>query len=158
MAVSCCFTGHGTIPEDETESVRTRLQATIDTLHREMGVTIFYVGGCTGFDTLAAKVVFEYRSAHPEVRLIVFVPYRRQPWEWSQEDKAEYNRILAAASEVVCLAEQYYRGCLPRRNRYMVDRSVVCVSYQTKDEGGTASTVKYARDKGLSIYSLVNRD
>ena len=69
MAVSCCFTGHRTIPEDETERVRARLQATIDTLHRKMGVTTFYAGGCTGFDTLAAQAVLEYRSAHPDVEL-----------------------------------------------------------------------------------------
>ena len=47
MAVSCCFTGHRTIPEDETERVRARLQATIDTLHRKMGVTTFYATNMT---------------------------------------------------------------------------------------------------------------
>ena len=154
MAVGCCFTGHRTIPEDETERVRARLQATIDTLHREMGVTTFYAGGCTGFDTLAAQAVLEYSSAHPDVGLIIVVPYRDQPRGWSQEDKAEYDRILAAASDAVCLADHYYNGCMPRRNRYMVDRSAVCVSYQTKPKGGTASTVKYARAKGLDVRNL----
>ena len=154
MAVSCCFTGHRTIPEDETERVRARLQATIDTLHRKMGVTTFYAGGCTGFDTLAAQAVLEYRSAHPDVQLIVVVPYRDQPRGWSQEDKAEYDRILAAASDAVCLADHYYNGCMPRRNRYMVDRSAICVCYQTKPKGGTASTVKYARAKGLEVWNL----
>ena len=160
MAVSCCFTGHRTIPEDETERVQARLQATIDTLHREMGVTTFYAGGCTGFDTLAAhdtlaaQAVLEYRSAHPDVELIIAVPYRDQPRGWSEEDKAEYDRILAMASDAVCLADHYYNGCMPRRNRYMVDRSAVCVSYQTKPKGGTASTVKYARRKGLAVWNL----
>ena len=154
MAVSCCFTGHRTIPEDETERVRTRLQATIDTLRREMGVTIFYARGCTGFDTLAAQAVLEYRAEHPEVKPIVVVPYRDQSKAWTQEDKTEHNHILAAASDTVCLADHYYNGCMAQRNRYMVDRSNVCVCYLIKKKGGTASTVKYANAKGLRVLNL----
>ena len=154
MAVGCCFTGHRTIPENDTESVRAMLRTTIDTLYREMGVTTFYAGGCTGFDTLAAQAVLEYRSSHPDVELIVVVPYCDQPMGWNQDDKAEYDRILAAASDAVCLADHYYNGCMPRRNRYMVDRSAVCVSYQTKPDGGTATTVKYAQRKGLTVWNL----
>lgn len=36
----------------------------------------------------------------------------------------------------------------------MVDRSAVCVSYQTKADGGTATTVKYAQRKGVTIWNL----
>ena len=38
----------------------------------------------------------------------------------------------------------------------MVDRSAVCVSYQTKPKGGTASTVKYAQAKRLTVRNLAD--
>ena len=88
------------------------------------------------------------------MKLIVVVPYRDQPRGWSEGEQAEYLRILAAASEVVCLTDHYYNGCMQKRNRYMVDRSAVCISYQTKADGGTASTVKYARREGLAVWNL----
>lgn len=153
-AGGCCFTGHRHIPEDAVSLLRTRLREAIAMLHDEMGVTDFYAGGCTGFDTLAAQAVLEYRLEHPAVKLIVVVPHRDQPRGWSEDEQAEYQRILAAASEVVCLADHYYNGCMQRRNRYMVERSAVCISYQTKTEGGTASTVKSARAKGLTVWNL----
>ena len=151
----CCFTGHRHIPEDVRPILRERLLLCIQRLNEDNGVTTFYAGGCTGFDTLAAQAVLEYRVGHEEVRLIIVVPYAEQSRGWSQEDKDEYERIKAAASEVVCLAEHYFNGCMQKRNRYMVDRSAVCVCYQTKDDGGTAYTVMYAQSKRTRVYNLM---
>ena len=50
----CCFTGHRHVPEDVAEVLRAKLREAIATLHGERGVTNFYAGECTGFDTLAA--------------------------------------------------------------------------------------------------------
>ena len=150
----CCFTGHRHIPEDERPILRERLLSCIQRLNEVNGVTNFYAGGCTGFDTLASQAVLEYRAQHEDVQLIIVVPYADQSKGWSQEDKDEYERIKAAASEVVYLAGHYFNGCMQKRNRYMVDRSAFCICYQTRDDGGTASTVKYAQAKGLSIQNM----
>lgn len=40
------------------------------------------------------------------------------------------------------------------RNRHLVNSSSVCVCYLTKDTGGTAYTVKDAKQKGLQITNL----
>ena len=69
-------------------------------------------------------------------------------------ERMEYDRIKGYANEVFCLSERYFRGCMHQRNRYMVDHSSVCVCYLTREDGGTASTVKYARRKGLPICNL----
>ena len=153
----CCFTGHRHIPEDERAILRERLLSCIQRLNEVNGVTNFYAGGCTGFDTLAAQTVLEYMEDHAEVRLIIVVPYADQSKGWSQEEKDEYERIRGAASDVVCLAGHYFNGCMQKRNRYMVDRSAVCVCYQTKNDGGTASTVKYAKWRGVSVENLVSK-
>ena len=151
---SCCFTGHRHIPEGERAILRERLLSCIRHLNEDNGVTTFYAGGCTGFDALAAQTVLEYRTTHTDVQLIIVVPFADQSRGWSQEDKDEYKRIKAMASEVVCLAGHYFNGCMQRRNRYMVDRSVICVCYQTKEDGGTAYTVKYAKSQNRLTINL----
>ena len=158
MLNGCCFTGHRNIPKEDLEPLRGRLWTCLDWLHNDRKITTFFTGGCTGFDTIAAKTVLEYRAVHSDVRLIVVVPHREQAKSWSVEDKIEYERINQAASEIVCLAEHYFRGCMHQRNRYMVNHSSVCICYLTKDKGGTASTVKYAQGKGLIIRNLANTD
>lgn len=124
----------------------------ISTKRKKIGT--FYAGGCVGFDTLAAQETLEYQAAHPDVRLVIVVPYRKQSAGWSSDERKEYERIKTSATEVICLAEHYFRGCWRQRNRYMVQRSSVCVCYLTKERGGTASTVKYALRNGLFVRNL----
>ena len=154
MADGCCFTGHRSVPEELSGRLREKLRERIAYLHEQKKIGTFYAGGCVGFDTLAAQETLEYRAAHPDVRLVIVVPYRNQSAGWTDDDRREYERIKASATEVVCLAEHYFRGCTHQRNRYMVQRSSVCVCYLTKEKGGTASTVKYALRNGLFVRNL----
>ena len=49
-------------------------------------------------------------------------------------------------------AEQYYKGCYARRNRYMVDQSQRIIAvYDGRPAGGTAATVRYAKEKDVWI-------
>ncbi|MBR0280097.1 MAG: DUF1273 family protein [Oscillibacter sp.] len=154
MEDGCCFTGHRSVPEEVSGRLREKLREHIAYLHEEKKIRAFYAGGCVGFDTMAAQETLEYRAAHPDVRLVIVIPYRNQSSSWTDDDRREYERIKAFATEVVCLAEHYFRGCTHQRNRYMVQRSFVCVCYLTKEKGGTASTVKYALRNGLFIRNL----
>ena len=67
---------------------------------------------------------------------------------------AEYDRIRASADFVRVLSPTYHRGCMHVRNRYMVDRSDVCICYLRTMTGGTAYTVGYAESRGLEIIRL----
>ena len=154
MADGCCFTGHRSVPEEASGRLREKVRECIAYLHEEKKIGTFYAGGCVGFDTLATQETLEYRAAHPDVRLVIVVPYRNQSADWNSDERREYERIKASATEVVCLAEHYFRGCTHQRNRYMVQRSSVCVCYLTKGKGGTASTVKYALRNGLFVRNL----
>ena len=112
--------------------------------------------GCTGFDTIAEQAVLKYRETHPAAHLIIVIPYRNQASAWNERERMEYDRIKAYANEVICLSERYFRGCMHQRNRYMVDHSSVCVCYLTRENGGTASTVKYAQKQGLLVCNLAS--
>lgn len=71
---------------------------------------------------------------------------------------AEYERIKAQADKVVYMAQQYTPGCMHKRNRHLVDHSGVCVCYLTKESGGTAYTVNYAKRHGVEIINIAWRD
>ena len=141
---ACCFTGHRRIPEDQSSALCAALRRTISTLVTIDGITTFYAGGAKGFDTLAAMAVLAERESFPEIRLVIVLPYAYHDDRWG------------AAAEVICLAERYYTGCMFVRNRYLVDHSSLCVSYQTKQTGGTAYTVKYALKKGVKVINLAD--
>ena len=149
----CCFTGHRKIPENELSNLHKRLQKTVKGLLKQ-GVTTFYTGGALGFDTLAAQAVLNARRFHPQVKLILALPCRDQAGRWEERDRLLYESIKRRADEVVYVSEQYTRGCMFERNRYMIDHSDICVCYCTSGEGGTAYTVRYAEKKEIPIVNL----
>ena len=153
---ACCFTGHREIATGDVDGIWERLKHEIERLYTQNGITIFYAGGATGFDALASKAVIECRVVHPSIRLVIVMPHKEQTNRWSMEEKTQHEHIKCSADEVICLAEHYYRGCMQRRNRHMVERSSVCICYLTQDTGGTAYTVRYARKRGLSVINLAN--
>ena len=120
----------------------------------EQGYRYFGCGGALGFDTLAAQTVLRLRETYPEIRLILVLPCRNQTRGWKQDDVAEYDRIIKAADKVTYTSEQYYSGCMHKRNRHLVDSSSLCICYLTEQSGGTAYTVNYARSLGLKIVNV----
>lgn len=152
---SCCFTGHRHIPPREGLLVRRRLRAELPGL-LEKGVDTFLAGGAIGFDTLAAQEILRARAEGDlPIRLVLVLPCLGQESLWSQRDAAVYRALLRQADEVIYTGDAYTRDCMFRRNRYLVDHSAYCLCYLTKTgRGGTAYTVKYARDKGLGIVNL----
>lgn len=149
---SVCFTGHRTLPADHTD-LKKRLVVTVAKLALA-GYTDFYVGGALGFDTLCAKALLYLKEKHLAIRLHIAVPCRTQADGWDAADRTVYADILSRADEVHILSEQYFRGCMQARNRFMVDNSAVCVSYLTKPTGGTAYTVHYAETHGVQVIKI----
>ena len=151
---TCCFTGHRMVPSADALRLRAALSETIESLYQE-GVKDFICGGAIGFDTLAAKAVLENRKTKADIRLLLAIPCRNQFERWNESQKAVYHAILEEADGVEYLAETYDRGCMLRRNRYMVDHADVCVAfYNGSARGGTAFTVNYAYQSGIRVILL----
>lgn len=150
------FTGHRAIPDGMAEYLLQRIKDGVNYLYSR-GVKTYLTGGALGFDSLAAKVVIECRSVHEDIRLILVIPCRDQARGWKQADIETYEHIKGLADEVICLSEHYYNGCMHYRNRYLIDNSSACICYLTRTSGGTAYTVRYAKDKGLSVFNLAQR-
>ena len=150
---TCCFTGHRAIPAEMEQYLTGRITDGINYLYSH-NVRTFLVGGALGFDTLAARAVLKCRESCSDIRLIVVKPCQDQTKGWSQTDIDTHELINRLADGVICLSEHYYRGCMHQRNRILVDNSSACICYLTQASSGTAYTVDYAKNKGLSIFNL----
>ena len=150
---TCCFTGHRSVPESDYEMISYRLEMELRKLIGN-GVTFYGAGGALGFDTIAAETVIRLREEFPHIKLILVLPCETQAFRWRQEDKDRYERIKGQADKAVLISREYTKDCMFRRNRHLVDGSSICLCYLTKDTGGTAYTVKYAREQGLEVINL----
>ena len=147
---TACFTGHRELPTDDLPEISKRVEDTLATLI-EQGYRYFGAGGALGFDTLAAQVVLRLRERYPQIRLILVLPCLNQTRGWPQADIDTYEEIKRCADKVTYTSEHYFRGCMQKRNRHLVDNSSVCICYLTKPTGGTAYTVNYASEHGTMM-------
>ena len=155
--MTACFTGHRSIPLMQRGTVRKKLEKTVRELIGK-GYRYFGAGGALGFDTLAAQAVLRLRERYPQIRLILVLPCLNQTRGWPQADIDTYKEIKRCADKVTYTSEHYFRGCMQKRNRHLVDNSSACICYLTKSAGGTAYTVNYARRMGLRIINIAGPD
>ena len=151
---TCCFTGHReiTLP---VETIKYNLEKQLKRLISS-SVIYYGAGGALGFDTIAALTVIKLRQIYPHLKLIMVLPCKEQTKGWNSNDIEIYNYILNQADKVVYTSENYYPGCMHKRNRHLVNNSSHCICYLEKNTGGTAYTVNYAKEKGLTIYNVAN--
>ncbi len=148
----CCFTGHRNIPSDKYDTILNQTKTEIEKLIKS-GVKIFVCGGAIGFDLLCGELVTEFKKIY-DIKLIMAIPCRNQDKYYNNADKIRYNSLIADANKVVYVSEEYFNGCMHKRNRYMVDLSEYIIVYCTKNNGGSYYTKEYAKLKGLKIITI----
>ena len=142
MGASCYFIGHREAREDLISALAVAVERHII----DYGVTDFYVGHYGGFDNLAARVVKESKERHPEIRLVLVLPYHpairpiKTPksfdgtyYPWEDENIPKRLAII-------------------KTNQRMVDTCDYLIAYAYHFHGGTGQIVEYARkqeEKGL---------
>lgn len=153
---SCaCFTGHRALDRDEMKIASKRVAEQIALLY-EKGVHNYYAGGALGFDFAASVTLLNLKSIYPKLTLNLALPCHDHTKKWTRAEIELFERVKSRADSCVYVSEEYDRGCMHKRNRYMVDRSRFCVSYLAKKSGGTANTVSYAMKKGLAVINLAD--
>lgn len=154
MNKNICFTGHRNVKE--TADLKNALIKQLVKLIDE-GATNFYAGGAVGWDTLCESVVIELRERFPHIKLhlILPCPAEEQTEKWSEDDKAEFRRLLLAADTVEICSKHYFDGCMKLRNQRLVNLADVCVCYYNgKQRSGTGQTVRMAERQGKTIINL----
>ena len=141
---SLAFTGYRTVPVERQDEIRARLVEAVSVAYKS-GITCFYSGMAMGFDLMAAETVLSLKGRYPDIRFIAVVPFRRQNCRWPSIEKERYQKIISQADRVIVLSEYYFKGCLLRRNDFMLEQSCgVIALYDGKLYGGTFYTWREA--------------
>ena len=159
---TCCFTGHrpDKLPwgTDEKRADCLELKARLaQALERacEAGFRHFICGMARGADLYFAEAVLELQERRPDVTLEGARPCESQAQAWPERERRRYEEILDRCNYETLVQHTYDRGCMMRRNRYMVDRSARIIAvYDGVPKGGTAQTLAYALRKGLQTDIL----
>lgn len=135
MAKSCFFIGHS----DANAGIYPALLEEVARHVTECGVTEFFVGHYGGFDRMAAQAVKEVRKFHPEVCLMLVLPYHPaiRPIETPKGFDAAYYPW-----EDECIPK---RLAIVKTNRRMVDTCDYLIAYAWHFLGGSGQIVEYAR-------------
>lgn len=132
MTVTFC--GHSQITEKE--KVKRWLEDTVTLLIAE-GADTFYLGGYGDFDLLSASVLRKLQKSHPQIKLILVLPYLNRKFDFSEYDSTLYPALEKVPPKFAIL----------KRNQKMVELSDVIVAYVTHSWGGAAKTLAYAGRK-----------
>ena len=90
-----------------------------------------------------------------QIKLILILPCRNQAYKWNKSDIETYEYIKSQSYKFVYTSEDYYDGCMLKRNRYMVDHAeYVIAAWDGRKTGGTYATVNYARKLNRKIINL----
>lgn len=143
---TCCVTGHRNIPEEQMDRIQKLLRQEI-LAAIEDGYTHFISGFAAGADLLFADIVAELKEIYP-ITLEAAIPY---PGRMKTPDET-FQRLIRCCDTVKIHSDTYFKGCYMRRNRYMVDQSQrVIAVYDGRPTGGTAATVRYAKEKDVRV-------
>lgn len=134
------FTGH----READERLFPIMVNTIERLVVSEGVTCFYVGGYGGFDRIAASAVKRAKQRHPEVLLMLVLPYH--PAERPVEipygfDGTYYPEGMESVPR---------RFAIVQANRRMVDGADWLIAYVRHGASNSRKILEYAQKQGVS--------
>ena len=157
----CCFTGHrpNKLPWGTDESDPRCLALKAEILARTEGIYLtgirtFYCGMALGCDSYFFEALLQLRQKYPDLRIEAAVPCDAQSSSWTQEEQERYRRFLSSADQVNYVQHTYTRGCMQKRNRFMVDRSSVVLACFNGTAGGTMGTILYAQREGRTVITI----
>lgn len=150
ISKTMCFSGHRKMDGKwVTQQNFPQLYQAVVFVVTEMvkrGYTDFISGAATGFDTLAAWAVLEVKKTYPQTRLVMALPFPSQGSKWPEQQRKEYQQLLASADLVYEVSPDPYAAWkLEKRNRWMVDNSCCTITcWDGTPKGGTFNHYTYA--------------
>lgn len=139
---SCFFIGH----READERLIPLLEITIERLITEEGVSSFYVGQYGGFDRVAAAAVKKGKKKHPDISLMLVLPYH--PAEHPVEVPVGFDGTYYPEG----LESVPRRYAIARSNRILIDTSDWLIAYVCHGASNSRTLLEYAKrreKKGL---------
>lgn len=159
---TCCFTGHRpqNLPwvfnEQDKRCLQMKFQLKKEIVKAiEKGYTTFISGMALGFDIICAEMVLELKKVYPHIKLIGALPCRTQDKLWKEKDKLRYRVLLSELDGIRCIYDNYTSvECMLERNRFMINNSSLVIALFNGTNGGTKTTLEYARQQNINIVVL----
>ena len=158
---TCCFTGHRPekLPwrEDEGDprclELKARLAGAVEAAY-EKGMRHFLCGMARGADFYCGEAALALRERRPGVTVEAVIPCEEQAARWRERDRERWFSLVERCDNETMLQHHYDRGCMLRRNRYLVDHSAMLIAVYDGMLGGTMYTISYAMKRGLDVVTL----
>ncbi|MDE7288159.1 MAG: DUF1273 domain-containing protein [Oscillospiraceae bacterium] len=156
-----CFSGHR--PEKlplNGESGSSVIRYLKSILYKEIldsitaGYNCFITGLARGVDLWAGEILMELKAEGEKISIIAVKPYKTHGDNFVGEEKFSLGRLISNADEVICLADEYRKGCFQRRNEYMVDHSGKLIAVVSDYRSGTGATIRYAKKQGIEVRTI----
>ena len=136
---TCFFIGH----RDAPDALRPLLAAAVERHITQYGVTEFIIGHYGHFDTMAASAVRAEKQRHPDISLVLLLPYYPYPNETKDYDATFYPPGMEGIPKPFAIV---------RANEYMIRNVEYLICYDRRQIGKTRDFVELARrreKKGL---------
>ena len=136
----CTFFGHHDCPS----SIKPLLKETIKEQIGE-GITDFYVGNNGNFDRMAIDCLRELKQEYPELRFVVVLAYLPAKNDLGKPSETMYPEGMESVPK---------RFAIDYRNRWILRRSDVIITYVTRPWGGATKFAEIAEKQGKKILRL----
>lgn len=146
-----CLFGHRCI--EEPALVEERLRAVIEKIVDAHECVEFLVGREGEFDLLASSVIkdIKRRKECSDCSLTLVMPYMKAEFINNQQGYEDYYDTVELCEEA---SATHPKSAIKVRNRYMVDRSDLCIFYVTYPSGGAYQTMRYAQGRNKTAINL----
>lgn len=141
---SCFFIGH----READERLLPTLVNTIERLIVSEDVTCFYVGGYGGFDRIAATAVKQVKWRHPEIILMLVLPYH------PAERPVETPRGFDGTYYPEGMETVPRRFAIVQANKYMVENVDWLIAYVRHGASNSRKVLEYAQKQGVDCINI----
>lgn len=115
-------------------------------------------GMALGVDQLYVQTAIQLKnmwSKYFKVTITAAIPCRGHELKWPLKSRELYHELLKQCDSVRYIHNgTYTQSCMEERNRWMVDNSDAVIAVWDGKSGGTANCIRYARQKGKTIYII----
>lgn len=153
-----CFTGHrpeklpfgGSDDAYVTRVLKSTLyKAVLDSI--DEGYDCFITGLARGIDLWAGEIILDLKAEGRPIKLVSAAPFKGHGANFHGAEKFSLGNILLNSDKVVYVSQNYFKGCMQRRNEFMVNNSGKLIAVVSDYKSGTGSTIRYAERRGLKM-------
>ncbi|MGN0584044.1 MAG: SLOG family protein [Ruminococcus sp.] len=152
-----CFTGHRTekfldkpLYSDKVTICGVKTLLTLMTADAyDRGARYFITGMARGVDLWAGELLLYMKRFLPDLHIIAAVPHKDHEFSFRGSEKELLFSVADASDAVICTSERYSKWCFLARNDYMLRYSSAVLGVIHENEGGTAYTLRKARQLGI---------